>query len=437
MDIDKNIKISPGVILSTLVVVVPSVAWTLSFDFSGMDSIEVLSVSIMKTGAFGGMAMFAWSLVLSGRYVIFDKLFRGLDKMYVAHRFFGTASLVLLLLHPLGYTLSYLYDYGATDLAHHFLGFKNLAFTLGRVSLYGLSLIGLWSIYIKSKYETFILVHRLLGVLFVIGAIHAFMSGSSSVIMNDSFMYGYMLLLAALGSLTFIQYSFLSDVLHRHFIYHVSSVVDHPGGTWEIRILPKFRFLNFRPGQFAYLSFQTLDKHNYHPFTIASSSRSSELVFYIKELGDLTSEIGTLKEGDHVNVKGPYGGFTFDDRRFPKQLWLAGGIGITPFLAAARSLPYARRNLQIELVYMTSKNEEAFAIEELEQIEKDAKGFNVTLVTQEDYGLQSIADLDKQLNGIDDFSIYLCGPPGMLNAYSKQIKEMGLEDQLHFEEFDY
>lgn len=437
MEIDKRVRINPGIIVSILVVIVPSVAWMYSFNFTGMDGVEIFSISLMKIGAFGGMAMFAWSLVLSGRYVIFDKLFRGLDKMYIAHRFFGTASIALLLLHPFGYTFSYIYETGATDLINHFFGFKSLAFTLGRVSLYGLILLGLWSIFTRSKHETFIIVHRLLGVIFIIGAIHAFMSGSSSVLANDSFMYWYMLLLTIIGTLTFLHYSLLSDFMHRHFNYHISKSFKHPGNVWEIRLRPKYRLLNFRPGQFAYLSFQTLEKDKYHPFTIASSNRSSDLVFYIKELGDLTSKIGLLKIGDHVNVKGPYGGFTFDDRRFSKQLWLAGGIGVTPFLAAARSLPHARRNLQIEMVYMVPNKEEAFAFEELEHIEKNAKGFNVTLLTEEDYGRKGIADFDEHFNGIKDYSIYLCGPPAMLKIYSEHIQQMGLEDRLYFEEFDY
>jgi predicted ferric reductase len=437
MDTDKPIKLNPGFTLSLLVIAIPSVAWMFNYDFSGLSHAEVAFTAVMKVGAFGGMAMFAWSLILSGRYKIFDTLFRGLDKVYVAHRFFGTASIALLLLHPLGYTLLYLASSGANDLIYHFFGFKNIAFTLGRLSLYGLLLMGLWSIFTKAKHETFILIHRWLGLLFMVGALHAFLSSSSSVLATDRFMYWYMAGLTLVAMATFIHYSLLSDFLHKHYSYTITSIRSLPGDVWELKLRAKYRILRFRPGQFAYLSFDSLPEKSYHPFTIASGDRASELTFYIKELGDLTGRFSQLNPHDLVKVKGPYGGFTFDDKRFNKQLWIAGGIGVTPFLSAARSLEYANRATEIEMLYFVKDKTEAFGYDEFYDIEEKLKAFNVTLVEETEFGQKSLHDIADHFNGLDDCAIYLCGPPGMIKAYSEQVRELGLEDQLYFEEFDY
>ena len=53
----------------------------------------------------------------------------------------------------------------------------------------------------------------------------------------------------------------------------------------------------------------------------------------IKELGDFTKELPkNIKKDDVITVEGPYGNFTFNDSR-AQQIWVAGGIGFTPFAA--------------------------------------------------------------------------------------------------------
>lgn len=89
-----------------------------------------------------------------------------------------------------------------------------------------------------------------------------------------------------------------------------------------------------RPGQFAFISFDRAEGQ--HPFTIASADRGDRTItFQIKALGDYTR---TLKQGlsigQKVTVEGPYGRFDLGriDRK-ARQIWIAGGIGVTPFLA--------------------------------------------------------------------------------------------------------
>jgi predicted ferric reductase len=89
-----------------------------------------------------------------------------------------------------------------------------------------------------------------------------------------------------------------------------------------------------RPGQFAFISFDRAEGQ--HPFTIASADRGDRTItFQIKALGDYTR---TLKQGlsigQAVTVEGPYGHFDLGriDRK-ARQVWIAGGIGVTPFLA--------------------------------------------------------------------------------------------------------
>lgn len=54
------------------------------------------------------------------------------------------------------------------------------------------------------------------------------------------------------------------------------------------------------------------------------------MTLIVKALGDHTDRLHeTLKIGQNVKIEGPYGCFTFDDH-YPEQIWIGGGIGITP-----------------------------------------------------------------------------------------------------------
>ncbi len=435
MDVDKKVRFSPGYFISFLIIGIPAFGWLVGFDFGGKTSVETMAIIFAKIGAFGGMTMFAWSLILSGRYKIFDWLFGGLDKMYGAHRFFGTFSVVLLVIHPLALTIARI-PVSGTGALRMWLAFNSTALVLGMISLYGLIGFVVWSISAKkTKHETFVKVHRVLGFLFIIGALHAFMAGS--VLQASVAVYWYMLILSGLATLTFVHYSLFSDILHPHYRYKISSVKNLPGGVWDIRLKPKQRIINFLPGQFVYLSFSSLPESGYHPFSIASGKRSSELQFFIKELGDLTESFKQLKAGQLVKIKGPYGGFTFDDKSHDKQLWIAGGIGITPFLSKARSFTYTKQWPAVELIYTTKNKYEAFAFRELDHIQTCCKPFNVTLIHETKFGRKSLHDLSEHFGGLEDYAIYLCGPPAMLAIYLKQAEELGIRDQVHFEEFSY
>lgn len=435
MDVDKSIRMTPGLLLSLCIILIPSVAWTVGYDFSDLSQIEIVGTTLAKTAAFGGMSMFAWSLILSGRYKLLDAWFRGLDKVYIAHRFFGTASLALLLLHPLGLSINSISSQDSYNLLVQYFGFDTLAITLGRLSLYGLIVIAVWSIVAHAKHETFIRIHRWLGVLFILGSIHAFMAGS--ILSTNSFMWWYMLTLSLLAAGTFIHFSLLKDILHPYYSYTVQHVQRLPSSATQIELAPRFRIPNFAPGQFFYVAFDDIDPNQFHPYSVASAKNSSNMIFIIKQLGDYTKKLSSLKVGGVAKIKGPYGGFTFDDKKHRKQLWIAGGIGITPFLSKAHSLRFTDTNTHITMFHLCKTKQEAIGKHELELIEKNHLSFDYTCLPEKEYGIVSLTDIRQQVGILDDYAIYMCGPPIMMKAYQAQAQEMGIDSHLYFEEFSY
>jgi len=433
MDAAKNVRFSKGYVLSLLVIGIPAVTWAASYSFS--ESLYTnISMSLAKTAAFAGMATFGWSLILSARYKVFDTLFGGLDKMYTAHRLFGTLSVALLILHPIGLTFARLPTAELSSLKIWY-NYYSIGLLLGQVALYGLIGLVIWSVFSRVRHETYIRVHRLLGLLFVAGALHAFISGS--ILGDGAFLYWYMLVLSGFATASYAHYSFLNDFLHAHYNYIVDEVNELPGDIIELCLKPKRRIMKFQPGQFVYMEFERLAIHGFHPFTIASGTRTSHLQFLIKKQGDLTESLSQLKAGDLVKVRGPYGRFLLEDKKYEKQLWVAGGIGITPFLSKARSLRYNHAWPQIDLVYATKTKQEAAVLGELERLQQQVRSFNVTHLRENKFGIVSLHDIKEHFGTLEDRAIFICGPPAMLQAYQGEAEELGVEGQLHFEEFNY
>ena len=91
---------------------------------------------------------------------------------------------------------------------------------------------------------------------------------------------------------------------------------------------------SIRPGAFAYLSLPGEDAEP-HPFTVVSAEpEKGVLGFWIKKAGSWTGSLAGLKPGDPILVEGPWGSF-HPDFSHPSegQAWLAGGMGLAPFMA--------------------------------------------------------------------------------------------------------
>ena len=94
----------------------------------------------------------------------------------------------------------------------------------------------------------------------------------------------------------------------------------------------------FVPGQFALIYIEAKDGWHRHPFTIASAPAERILRVTVKALGDYTSRLRELLEpGMPAVVGGPHGRFNHA-KGAPDQVWIAGGVGIAPFLSWMRAL---------------------------------------------------------------------------------------------------
>lgn len=172
-----------------------------------------------------------------------------------------------------------------------------------------------------------------------------------------------------------------------------------------------------------------------HPFTIASPPGADELRFVIRDLGDWTARLGDVVQvGDRVRVEGPYGRFRPLPRRPRPTVWIAGGVGITPFLAALD--PARRLGVVPRLVYVVRRAEEAIGLDEL----RDAAGsgsLGLQLVVTAQAGRPTAASMGHWFGaeGVAGAHVALCGPAGLVRTMARAAATQGARSVEH-EEFD-
>ncbi len=193
----------------------------------------------------------------------------------------------------------------------------------------------------------------------------------------------------------------------------------------------------FEPGQATEVSIDREGWRNAgHPFTFTSLNEDPYLQFTIKiypEHNGLTEQIDTLQEGDSFIIDDPWGTIQYKG----PGTFIAGGAGVTPFIAILRKL-YKDGTLNNNQLIFSNKTERDIILEDEFRTMLGDRFIN-TLTEQEqtdDY-LTEFIDKDFLSNHIDDYDqhFYVCGPPKMVDDISNQLKELGADpDGLVFEE---
>jgi predicted ferric reductase len=150
-------------------------------------------------------------------------------------------------------------------------------------------------------------------------------------------------------------------------------------------------------------------------------------------LGDCTRNIQALEPGVAVRLQGPYGTFLLDRPSAP-EIWIAAGIGITPFLALLRDHPVTQH---IDLVYIHRESENTPYEKELQTyaINQELLQFHSLTMTNDPAflftWLSNIARLNQR-------QVYLCGPSPLIASATNWLQEHDVpKGQIHFEQFDF
>lgn len=363
------------------------------------------------------VTVFAFNFLMSTRARWVERLFGGLDKMYLIHRRSGVIAVALLLAH---------FIVVPRDLTTFTPG-KPLGFYAFILILLGVLISAAPILKRKIPYHKWINIHKLMGAFYVMGVVHGLMV--NSLIKELSITRIYVFGMAFMGIVAWVYRAFLFRFFNKKLDYEIADLQDKTNGITEILLKPQAGSLKYQAGQFAFISFPTISKKEQHPFTISNHPNEENLRITVKGLGDYTQDIfSKLQLGDAALIEGPYGHFTTTHIKEEQQIWLAGGIGITPFLALAKAIDTQK----VELYWCVNSLEEGVYKAELEAIEAQNPNFSFAIWPSSELGYLSVDNLE--LTDYTDTAYLICGPEGLKQSLIKQLKAKGVSDRAIYDE---
>ncbi len=378
----------------------------------------------------------------------------GLDKMYRLHKWLGIGALVVAIIHWLwangprwavGWGLLARPARGprpaiANPIEAALASLHGTAEDLGQWAFYATVVLIALALIQYFPYRLFYKTHRLLAVAYLVLVFHAV------VLINFAYWTSpvgwVMAVLLACGTWAAFIVLLRRVGAGRQVDGRIASLQYYPGVTsLETEIEVPHGWPGHKAGQFAFAMSDASE--GAHPYTIASSwhDENRRITFITKELGDHTSRLRQkLRIGQEVKVEGPYGCFTFDDD-CPHQIWIGGGIGITPFVARMKHMAMQKdardwpEGQTVDLFHTTADVDE----EALGKIAADAKSADVRLHILIDArdGRLSGERVRQAVPQWREASVWFCGPTGFGEALKRDFAAHGfpIEQRFHQELF--
>ena len=385
--------------------------------------------------AIGAMSL---ALLLATRPVVVEPALGGLDKMYRLHKWLGITALVLAVAHW-GWTqapkwlagLGWLQrsarlHRGPPDGALEQLlrSQRGLAEGLGEWAFYAAVVLLVLALARRFPYRLFFSTHRLLAVVYLVLVFH-------SLVLLPIGHWGHWLgpvlaVLMAGGSVAAVALLLRRAGRSRDAFGEVAQLQHHATmQVLEVLLQLKSRWPGHQAGQFAFVRFDGSTEP--HPFTLSSAWHGDgRLLLLIKALGDYTAALpASLRVGDLVRVEGPYGQFNFaGSGQAGGQIWIGGGIGITPFIARMQHLALHPDGQPVDLFHAVPQLDDRAS----DLLRRDAAAAHIRLHVLLD-GRDGLLTGERLRALVPDWmtrDVWFCGPTGMGDALRRDLRAHGL-----------
>lgn len=383
---------------------------------------------------FSGIAAFVLMsviMLLATRPAWADEALGGMDKVYELHKWAGILAITM----SAGHWLFDLSDdllenfvakpaKGPRDMFAMFEPLRHLAKDLGEWSVYLLLAMLVLTLWKLVPYRFWRFVHRAMPVLYLALAMHALVLMPASLWTQP---VGAVLAIALAAGVYGSVVSLTGRIgAGRRMAGRIDSVAQ-ADEVLAVRCRVDRGWREPSPGQFAFVTFSAGE--GAHPFTIASiDAQQRVLGFEIKALGDYTARLGQrLRAGMPVQIEGPYGRFDFRRARpSARQVWVAGGIGVTPFLAWLDSLTGDPASApRADFHYCVRNRDTDPFVPRIEALCRRLPSIGLHVHS---------ADRDPPLHasalaaaaGDDRVDIWFCGPSGFAEALREGLRTLGL-----------
>jgi len=196
------------------------------------------------------------------------------------------------------------------------------------------------------------------------------------------------------------------------------------------------RFVTTRPEGYDFVPGQATEvaiardgwKDETRPFTFTSLPSDSNLEFTIKiypERDGVTDRLAELEVGEKLSIGEPFGAIQYKG----PGTFIAGGAGVTPFIAIFRDLEKNEKLDGNRLLFSNQTEDDVILAGEFKRLFGDDALYTVT---EEDSATYESGRIDKDFlrKHVDDFDqhFYVCGPPAMVDDVIGQLKDLGADD---------
>lgn len=375
------------------------------------------------------LALMASGALLGGRLKPVESLFGGLDRVYLAHKWFAVWALAFASFH-------FAFKAGMqTWETASILALPPFYTRLVRqLSLLALVFILLLALNRRIPYHRWRWWHKLSGPLFLIVVLHWLSFKSPIELASPAGVW--LAILSTLGIAAAAYKLLLYRFVSNHAEHRVARATTTGSGL-HLQLEPVGRSISFKPGQFGFISIKEEGLREPHPFTIASGN-GGHMHFVIRDLGDYTHRLLQLtKEGMYADVYAPFGRFErpTSGRR---EVWIAGGVGISPFIAWLTDAS-AVRTPAATLFYFFTPGREFPSVERIQQL-ATTSGTEVVPISAgpADPGfLQRFESIVRDA-GPTQVEVAFCGPRGLLEHVQGIMDRLGVpRTNMNFEYFDF
>lgn len=398
---------------------------------------------LLTTSGYLAINFMSITMLLAARPRWLEAPLAGLDKMYQLHKWTGIFAVIAALAHWLiEMADDALEDLFGNDRSLHEADFSGLldslqdgAQDLGEPGLYLLLLLvaltlSRWVPYVFWRY-----LHRAMPLIYLALASHALLLAPLKWWQQPT---GWLMALLMVGGVIASLQSLTGNIgKTRRYKGLVQAVKQTSANMTEVVCAMGKRWPGHRAGQFALVTFDRLE--GAHPFTVSSADNGSgQLSFQIKALGDYTGKLAQqLHSGQAVTLEGPYGRFNPEKgRKNAQQIWVAGGIGVTPFLAALenRLIHNEQTYPTVTLHYCTSTATDDPMLTRLQYLTQQLPNIALYIHDSQHGQRLTVSQLQIQASKVD---IWFCGPQALATALRSGLKPQPISLRFHQECFEF
>lgn len=190
----------------------------------------------------------------------------------------------------------------------------------------------------------------------------------------------------------------------------------------------------WKAGQYLYITLDKITK----PFTIASSPTEKyiQITTRIRQDSKFKQNLDKIEIGQEIEARGPFGSFVLEKNNL-KNIFLAGGIGITPFRSMIKYNIDSKLNIPMYLIYSNSDSEFVFK-KELDKWQEDNDNLKIYYHNSSVSGHLDSSKLSSLLSTyyILHTTYYTVGPNPFVNAMEDILEELKMsEDHIKTEKF--